>query len=283
MQKGLEPPISGQNAMIVDEHFLPELGTEIEDYLDAGHVGGAHHLIRYLWAIEIVRRYRRKTNLLLDIACGSGYGSYLIAKEFPRIQVVGADYDPSAVNFAQQNFALPNLKYQHGDAVRWEETIGSDCYDCIVSFDTLEHVSHREIMMQNLVEHLKKSGFLVFSTPSGGDLILRPDWEHHQIEYSASTLYDFLRRYFRTVRKPDSLQSLPALQVFDRMEKSGMGYLLKMNPLICKRPIRIRNPYIGDFSLKLQEYYRLINRGKTFIRLHGWKTFIKTANSKLRK
>ena len=241
MQDDLEPSASNYEFMIVDEHFLPELGTELEDYLASDHIAGVHHLIRYLWALEVIRRYHRKTNRLLDIACGSGYGSDLIAKEFPRIQVVGADYDPSAVNYAQQNYTLPNLVYLRGDAVRWEETIGSDHFDCIVSFDTLEHVLHREIMMQNLVNHLKRTGFMLFSTPSGGELILQPDWEHHRIEYSASALYDFLHRYFRTVRTPDSFSSLPSLNVFDRIEESGVRYVLKMNPLICKHPMRIWN------------------------------------------
>jgi SAM-dependent methyltransferase len=267
----------------MDEHFVPELGMNLESYLKIGHRNGVHHLIRYLWSIEVIKRYRGRIKSVLDIACGAGYGSYLIAKEFPKIQITGADYDAEAIKFAQKNYVLTNLKYIQGDAVRWDETMGSDIYECIISFDTLEHVLHREIMMQNLVNHLKRSGFLLFSTPSGGNLILQPEWEHHQLEYSAATLYDFMHRYFRTIRRPDSLPSIPCIKVFDRLEGSEVRYFLKMNPLLCKHPVHVRNPYEGEIRMKFQNYFRLFIRGKTYIRVYGLKIFLREVKTFLQK
>jgi hypothetical protein len=141
-------------------------------------------------------------------------------------------------------YSLSNLEYKFGDGIRWDETIGNAVFDCVINFDTIEHVSHREIMMQNLVEHLHKNGSLLFSTPCGHmNTVFQPEWEHHKIEYSAASLYDFLKRYFNTILRPDD-NTLPHREVFDKTnQNSSIGYLLRMNPVVCMDPIVIANPY----------------------------------------
>ncbi len=69
---------NSQESQIEDEHFVPEFGLDLDRYLNAGHIGGVHHLIRYLWALEVLKDAPH-IHSLLDIACGSGYGSYLLA------------------------------------------------------------------------------------------------------------------------------------------------------------------------------------------------------------
>ena len=230
--------------MVVEEHFVPVQGLDLAPYAAAGDVGAVHHLIRYAWALECLADVPDlMAHGLVDVACGAGYGSHAIAKRFPRVRVVGVDYDEKAVHFARQNYRLPNLEYRHGDVTRWGETIGGESYGCVVSFDTIEHVAHREIMMQNLVNHLRDDGALLLSTPCGGDVNnLSPEWEHHRIEYAAYSLFDFVSRYFRTVLRPDD-GSLPHREVFDRLDGTGISYLLKMNPLLCRGPVKVPNPY----------------------------------------
>lgn len=226
-----------------DEHFVPVFGLDLEQYIKKGDLSGVHHLIRYIWALKVIPDLSVKN--ILDIACGAGYGSYLIAKEFPSVYIVGADYDQRAIENASKNYSLPNLEYKYGDGIRWDETIGNTVFDCVISFDTIEHVSHREIMMKSLVQHLNKSSSLLLFTPLVGSITsnLHPDWKYHKIEYSAASLYDFLKRYFNTIMRPDD-NTLPHLDVFDRLNKnSSICYFLKMNPVLCKNPIIIENSY----------------------------------------
>jgi len=228
--------------MVEDEHYVPAKGFELEAYLQAGDANGVHHLIRYLWARECALDEPHPSSIL-DLACGSGYGTHLLASSLPQATVVGADYDPRAVSQANSMYSGSNLSFRVGDAVAWEETIGGDAFDLITCFDTLEHVSHREIMLENLVGHLRRSGRLLLSTPCGGDVVIPvPPWEHHKIEYSAGSLYDFLRRYFSEVLRPDD-GALPHLEVFERLKGTPVGYLLRMNPVVCRGPIVIENPY----------------------------------------
>jgi 2-polyprenyl-3-methyl-5-hydroxy-6-metoxy-1,4-benzoquinol methylase len=227
--------------MVIDEHFVPEHGLELDPYIARGDVGAVHHLIRYKWALACLDDLRPAS--VLDVACGAGYGSYAIAKEFPFVKVFGVDYDPSAVNQSRSSYAMSNLRFAVGDLMRWDETIGDDVFDCVITFDTIEHVPHRELMMDNLVRHLTPNGSVLLSTPCARpENALVPEWEHHKLEYNAASLYDFLRRYFRVVQRRDDA-TLPHADVFNRLRGTDINYAPVMNPVLCRGPILIENPY----------------------------------------
>ena len=121
--------------------------------------------------------------------------------------------------------------------------------------------------MQNVVEHMNANSLLLLSTPCGVELKLKPEWEHHEIEYSAAHLYDFLSRYFETILRPEGL-NLPCIEVFDLLRGSGIKYLLKMNPVVCKNPIKLSNPYQG-FSDSFQDWSRQILYAQSIRRKYG--------------
>jgi len=86
----------------------------------------------------------------------------------------------------------------------------------------------------------------LLSTPCGGPVNdLQPAWSAHRIEYSTASLYDFLSRYFRTILRPDN-GTLPQSNVFDRLQGTGIDYLMRLNPVVCKDPIYISNPYLSE-------------------------------------
>jgi SAM-dependent methyltransferase len=212
----------------------------LADHLAAGDHIGVHHLIRYHWAVAVLTE--QPPRRLLDVACGVGYGTRLLAEALPGTAVTGVDLDPEGIRQARASPHPANASFRVGDLERWESTIGADTFDCVVSFDTIEHLAHREIMLMNLVEHLDPDGCLLLSTPVRGD---GPRLEtqgryQHRIEYSPQTLYDLLCRYFAEVQRPDN-GSLPHTEVFDQLEGSTVNYLLRMNPLLCRGPLRVQS------------------------------------------
>lgn len=237
-----------KNPQIVNEHFVPKYGLELEPYLQRKDRNAAHHLTHYYWAIAVLADHP-EIQSVLDVACGSGYGSYLIAKRFPQLKVVGADYDRKALHHAETHFTLPNLSFKFGDVALWEKTIGPDRFHCIISYETIEHVPHREIMMENLVNHLSDQGYFLMTTPCGWDEnVLRPRWPMHKIEYASASLYDFLKRYFDTIIRPDEERfpgelPFPHRDLFENLHAHGIEYNLKMNPALCYSPLKIKNPY----------------------------------------
>lgn len=226
---------------VVDEHFVPGCDMNLRGAICAGDANAVHHLIRYEWAARCLADSPVRT--LLDLATGSGYGAHALAGRLASTRVTGVDYDADAIEQARGTYALPNLEYRAGDATRWGETIGPEAFDVIVSFDMIEHVVHREIMMEGLVRHMAPGGALLLSTPCGwNEPALHPEWPHHRIEYSAASLYDFLRRYFAVVVRPED-REFPHREVFDLLAEGPVTYLLKMNPVVCREPILVENPY----------------------------------------
>lgn len=223
-----------------DEHFVPSRGLTLEEYARRGDVQGAHHLARYEWLLEVLTGRERR---LLDLGCGAGYGSFLIAERHPLTQVVAVDYDPVALSRVRETYRRPNLRVAEADAMTWAVPELAGQFDAIVSFDSLEHVPHRELVLEQIVEHLEPGGALYLSTPcawAANDL--SPEWPAHRIEYCTASLFDFLSRYFRVLVRPED-HGFPGRNVFERLWSLGIEYPPRCNPVICREPIRIANPY----------------------------------------
>jgi 2-polyprenyl-3-methyl-5-hydroxy-6-metoxy-1,4-benzoquinol methylase len=113
----------------------------------------AEHLHRYALAMEYVQN-----KAVLDIACGEGYGSNLLAQK--AASVVGVDIDKSTVNKAKNKYRKRNLSFLEGSASVVHHSI-----DVVVSFETLEHTSNHEQFLSEIKRVLQPGGLLIISTP----------------------------------------------------------------------------------------------------------------------
>jgi 2-polyprenyl-3-methyl-5-hydroxy-6-metoxy-1,4-benzoquinol methylase len=225
------------------EYFTPTLGFDVGPYLDIEQKQGIHHVGRYQWACLALAERNPKS--VLDIACGAGYGSFMLASALPNASVLGIDYDERAIGYAGTNHTAVNLRYAHGSVVTW---IANDALipavEAIVSFDTIEHLLHREIALMRMADNLADDGWLLLSTPCGHDETrLNPGWEHHKIEYAHADLYGLLSRFFGRVVQPQD-DDFPLASFWrERVNATAPRYFNLMNPVVCKNPIR-PNPYV---------------------------------------
>ena len=174
--------------MIVDEHFLPILGTDLQAYVKTGDWVGAQHLARYYWLLQVLGDYPHAKN---GARCRLWRRLWQLSARhhFPHLSVTAVDYDSKAISEAKQAYVAPNLSFHPADLVRWESTVGEQQFDVVVCFDVLEHLAHREIMMESLASHLSTEGMVFLSTPCGhAQDVLEPTWQPHKIEYSAASL-----------------------------------------------------------------------------------------------
>jgi 2-polyprenyl-3-methyl-5-hydroxy-6-metoxy-1,4-benzoquinol methylase len=221
------------------EFFTPTKGLDVAAYLADGDLQGIHHVGRYQWATLALAQKRPAR--VLDIACGAGYGSFMLAQALPGAEVIGADYDERALEFARANYRLPNLSFHRGDLVTGildDESFGR--FDAIVSFDTIEHISHRELAFVHLAGALSDDGWMLFSTPARKDgTLLNPDWEHHKIEYSDYNLFKVLAHYFERIIEPQD-EDFPVPDFWTETVNKPVGrYPTRLNPVVCARPRRI--------------------------------------------
>jgi len=116
------------------------------------------HLHRYALASEI-----SKGKIVLDIACGEGYGSFLISKV--ANYVFGIDLDKAAVQHAKNKYGKTreNICFKTGSAS--EIPLENNSIDVVVSFETIEHHNEHEQMMKEIKRILKPNGVLLISSP----------------------------------------------------------------------------------------------------------------------
>lgn len=114
------------------------------------------HLHRYAIAMELV-----KNKKVLDIACGEGYGSNLLAKN--AAHVTGVDINNDVVKLATGKYQKQKLEFFTGTV---ENIPAADKqFEVVVSFETLEHIADHKKMMDEIKRVLQPGGLLIISTP----------------------------------------------------------------------------------------------------------------------
>lgn len=119
---------------------------------------------------------------VLDIACGEGYGSNLLAQAAKS--VIGIDVDPAAVDRARQKYSRENLSFSHGSATAID--LPEQSVDLVVSFETLEHLMEHDEMLGELRRVLRPGGMLIMSTPDKREY---SDRTGHKNPYHVRELY----------------------------------------------------------------------------------------------
>lgn len=121
------------------------------------------HLARYILA----RRYLPKDGLVLDAACGLGYGSAVLACNNPAVQIVGLDCSDFAVAYGNANFcpAYPTIRFQTGDVCDLS-AFADGSVGLVVSFETVEHLREPEKFLAEVRRILKPDGNFICSVPN---------------------------------------------------------------------------------------------------------------------
>jgi 2-polyprenyl-3-methyl-5-hydroxy-6-metoxy-1,4-benzoquinol methylase len=163
----------------LDERLVPEMEADTVQYFD--------HLRRYLFAQTFVWG---KT--VLDIACGTGYGSDILRRGGAR-EVISLDLSAQALAYAANRWKA--LRLCQADAGRLPLPAGSS--EVVVSFETLEHLPDPDAFLREVARVLTPDGVFVLSTPnralaSPGSVV--PFSPYHTFEPLEAELRDLLVR-----------------------------------------------------------------------------------------
>jgi 2-polyprenyl-3-methyl-5-hydroxy-6-metoxy-1,4-benzoquinol methylase len=138
------------------------------------------HVRRYDEAGRAVRGKR-----VLDIACGAGYGSRMLARA-GAAAVVGVDVAADAVRYARAHYPAPGVRFVCADAERFEWPAS---FDVVVSFETIEHLHDPASFLDRLHGLLVPGGTLFLSAPLGET---RHIDRYHRHAFSARQLFALL-------------------------------------------------------------------------------------------
>ncbi len=137
------PPLS-----LTGERTLPDVPAE--------NYWFRRHLVIYEWIAGRVGDAR-----VLDMACGEGYGSAVLART--ARSVLAIDANPDAYEHARLRYTSGNLAFERGMVENHGERGG---YDAVVFLQTIEHVLDPLAVLAHMRGLLARGGTLYVSTPN---------------------------------------------------------------------------------------------------------------------
>lgn len=120
------------------------------------------HVDRYNFAC----RYIRPGDIVVDAACGLGYGSYIVHNLTKCAKITGIDGSAYGVNYATANFAAADkINFTEGYLPDCLGNIPDNSVDTVISFETLEHVENPAALLAEFHRILTPGGRLIASVP----------------------------------------------------------------------------------------------------------------------
>jgi ubiquinone/menaquinone biosynthesis C-methylase UbiE len=166
-------------------------GERLTTSLESVH-GVIEHLHRYAIAQKIT-----KSKVVLDIASGEGYGSFLLSKGAAK--VFGVDIDEKSINHAKVKYASSkNIEFHVGSTAAIP--LADNSVDVVISFETIEHHDKHDLMMKEISRVLKADGILLISSPERSIYSERdPNNPYHIKELTLDDFSDLLKNNFKKV------------------------------------------------------------------------------------
>ena len=172
------PPLA-----LTGERTLPDVPEENYWY--------RRHLVVYEWIAARVRGLR-----VIDMACGEGYGSDVLART--AASVVGVDANPEAHEHARLRYTRANLSFVRDLVDHYSEPA-----DAVVFLQTIEHIEQPGAVLEHFRSLVGERGAVYVSTPNV--LTLAPkgapcsDNPWHVHEYRCEEFERLCREHFASV------------------------------------------------------------------------------------
>lgn len=213
------------------------------------------HIERYQFACRHLL-----PGMVLDIACGMGYGTKMLA-EWSDDECVGVDISEEAIAYARGRYGGERVRFVCSSITDfWITRINTEGkgFNNIVSLETIEHVENPEKVVAHLKSLLLPGGRLIVSAPVTPSVDANP---YH--------VNDFTKKSFRKLFSDvgfEEVSSLMQKQAYSLREVSGkkdktrkglMKYYLS-NP--GKFFLRMRSLVVDGFNNK---YLVLVLRNST--------------------
>jgi SAM-dependent methyltransferase/uncharacterized protein (DUF3084 family) len=127
---------------------------------EAGRLADAH-VARY----DLATRFVRPGDTVLDVACGTGYGSDVLFRGSAAARVIGLDESKSAIAYAKQNYgSTGHVDFKAGDTARLE-SVADHSVDVVVSFEVPERVGEARKVLGEARRVLRPGGRLLACVP----------------------------------------------------------------------------------------------------------------------
>lgn len=206
------------------ERMVPELYRSEADYI---------LYLRHLFAYETAAARLRRSDAVLDIGCGAGYGTSILSRHSQH--AIGVDVSASAVQSATAAYGSEVCSFSTYDGTRVPFADGR--FGAATSFQTLEHVSADEQFVADAARVLKRGGLFVLTTPNRTTRLRenQPPWNRfHVREYSSRQLESLLAAHFTTVDLL-GVRASARIEAIENARVESAQRLVSLDPLGLRR------------------------------------------------
>lgn len=149
----------------------------------------------------------------LEVGCGEGRGVELLmqhAKSFTAVDKIDEALQVLRDKFPGARFLAMNLPPLHG--------MGDNSFDCVVSFQVIEHIKEDRFYLQEIHRVLKPGGVALITTPNRKMSLSRNPW--HIREYLAHELENLAKGIFSEVQMKGITGNEKVMAYYEQNKKS---------------------------------------------------------------
>ncbi|MFN4006806.1 MAG: class I SAM-dependent methyltransferase [Chitinophagaceae bacterium] len=137
-----------------------------------------------------------KDKVILDAACGSGYGTFFLYEKGKADMIFGADIDVDSIRNLNE-ISKNNNKISFSVEDITSLTYQNDFFDMIVSFETIEHITNVDLYLSEFKRVLKQNGIVAISTPlNETEDRFQPANPYHIREYNLTEITSIVQKHF---------------------------------------------------------------------------------------
>ena len=118
----------------------------------------AAELLARVPALQPARRLH-----IVDLGCGPGNSTELLAERYPDAQILGVDTSESMLETARKQ--LPQARFEAGDIASWAPAAGEPAPDLIYANASIQWVGEHEALIPRLLSLLAPGGVLAIQMP----------------------------------------------------------------------------------------------------------------------
>jgi ubiquinone biosynthesis O-methyltransferase len=196
---------------------------------------------RYRNVISLLKKLGSlKAKKILDVGCGDGVLSYMLAKEHAILS--GVDTSDIAIAYAKEKTKNMQIDFRQASAYKLPFDEGE--FDAVVSSDVIEHVQDVNQYLKEIKRVTKKGGIIVLSTPIR--FTEEPLDKMHVVEWFTKEYINMLAKHFD---ETDFYTSHPVFWM-EAMQRSKYGRLIVNVISYFKNPFEELKPKFRYMALQ---------------------------------
>jgi SAM-dependent methyltransferase len=210
---------------LTGERTLPDVPEENYWY--------RRHVAVYRWIAGRCEGLR-----VVDLACGEGYGSDLLAAS--ASEVIGVDANPEAHDHARLRYGRPNLSFERGLVEDFDRKV-----DAVVFLQTIEHIHEPDRLLSRIAEiapvaYISTPNRLTLAPPGAE----KSDNPWHLREYDQGEYRELLAPHFARVE---------LLGLFHARKLRAHEVALRLGWDRVHRALRLTKPFYDRFTPAISE------------------------------